>query len=238
MIPRVYFYFGDLWWDIWLVERFNKMKKYVLYKQLVKKYPIVKKLKNTEKDREKLRLFFINEYKKHFKEIADSVAHFQKVWEKKNDKFMHALCCVLQVKPPKNRVIKGYISINPICPRDWKGWSFCITYTMLDSGKIRTTAHEITHMFYFKKLIDEFPKINTKMFNEHGREWRLSEVLAPIIMNDPRIVKVIGKTPLHTYACGDDILLKFDELYKEHLKKKTSFVTFYKKARKLADKLL
>lgn len=238
MLPKVYFQFGDLWWDIWHILSFTRRKRFILYKKLVKRYPIVKKLKNTKKDKEKLRLFLINEYKKNFNKIVDSVIHFQRVWDKKNDKFMRALLHVLEVKPSKRSTIKCFISMNPICPRDWKNWKFSVTYDLPDQNKIFVTAHEVTHMFYFKKLIDEFPKIDTKTFDFHGKEWRLSEALAPIIMNDPRITKVIGKSRNSTYACNTETSLKFNGLYREHLKKKTSFVDFYKKARKLANKVL
>jgi len=208
------------------------------HEQILKCYPILKKLPKNKKMRERLKPFLIKVYLKNFDKICRSVIHFQKIWDKKNDRFMVAVSKVLEVKAPKNMVISAFVSVNPSCPRSWKSWTFSLYYYFPDKRVVGVSSHEITHMFYFKKLMDEFPRINKKKFDTPAREWKLSEVLAPIIMNDPRIVKVIGKTPLHTYVCSDEVLLKFDEVYKEHLNKKTSFIAFYKKARKLANKLL
>ena len=245
-LPKVYFKFGDLQWDVnFFASALTKkighkrdLRYYPGTKNILRCYPGIEKMPKNKKMKENLKHFLIKVYLDRFDKICRSVIHFQKIWDKKNDKFMAALSKVLDVKAPENRIIGAQVSVNPGGPYDRNRWAFSLHYYLPDKVVIRVCSHEITHMFYFKKLIEEFPKINTKKFSRPAREWKLSEVLAPIIMNDPRMVKIIGKTPLRTYVCNDEILLKFDELYKEHLKKKTSFVAFYKKARQLANKLL
>ena len=232
MIPKVYFQFGDLQGDVWCAKR--HLKDRLFRNRVIKQYPGLSKL-GTKQHRK----FYLNEYKKNSKQIFKEIINFQKVWDKINDKFMKNLSRVLETKVEKE-VIIGAISVHPISPRDWRNWRFSMPWFIPRNWKIFTTAHEIIHMFYFKKLIDEFPKKDQKQFDSRTKEWKLSEVLANVIINDPRISNILGiKTePVRSYVCSDEIAARFNKLYLQHLKEKTSFVDFYKKARKLANKLL
>lgn len=51
--------------------------------------------------------------------------------------------------------------------------------------------HEICHFLYFKKWLEIFPRISKKTFEHPYLEWHLSEILAPIILNDNRIQKLL-----------------------------------------------
>jgi len=231
-VPKVYFQFGNLRWDVEFISQAIKSKKFILNKFVHSTYPKIKDIGG--KDREaKIKKYLIKVYQKNFNKITKAVISYQKIWDVKNDKYMRALSEVLEVKLPKNKTIDVCVGVNPVFPRDWKNWSFSIYFNVSKKMLIGTTAHEIVHMFYFKKLLETFPKINTKTFDYPYKEWKLSEIIAPIILNDPRIVKVIGKTELISYTCNEKTMLKFNKLYKQHLKEKTKFIDFYKKAKRM-----
>jgi hypothetical protein len=204
------------------------------------RYPKLAEIVPYKKEHEqKLRLFLEEEYEGNRNKINESVAIYQDNWDKHNDKFMRALYTVLEAKEPENTItVKGFVGVNPIFPRWLESCEFCVPYHY--SMFVRATAHEVVHMIYYRKLIEEFPQIDMRSSSSGIGiiEWKLSEALDPIILNDPRIVEAIGETILDTYVCNKETLIKFNDLYQEHLKEKTSFIDFYKKARILADELL
>lgn len=53
--------------------------------------------------------------------------------------------------------------------------------------------HECCHFLYFEKWKQLFPNINSKKFESPYLEWHLSEILAPIILNDARIQKLLKR---------------------------------------------
>lgn len=231
--PKVYFQFGNLRLDqSFLLESFKGSN---WKENILKALPEIEKVFESKNKEEAMKSYLIGEYRKHFDKICDSVINYQEAWEPKNDLFMKVLSKVIEVEPPKNKNIMAYVGLNPVAPRYWLNWSFCIHYNRTKERAIKTTAHETVHFFYFKKLMEEFPSIDKKTFDSPHLEWRLSEILAPIILNDPRIIKSIGKTSLETYACDDKTRETFNQLYKKHLKKKTSFIEFYKEAKKMVE---
>ncbi len=51
--------------------------------------------------------------------------------------------------------------------------------------------HESCHFLYFEKWKEIYPKTNNKKFEYPHIEWHLSEIIAPIILNDQRIKKLL-----------------------------------------------
>lgn len=85
-------------------------------------------------------------------------------------------------------------SLNPICPRFLDSWSFSIFYDYKRiSYAIEVIMHESCHFLYFEKWKKLYPKMNSKNFEHPHIEWHLSEIIAPIILNDPRIQRLLGK---------------------------------------------
>ena len=230
MLPRLEFNIGHLTWDTNLFERIKKTKirnKTELKDYLFKIYPEIKKTK-TRKD---IRLFILNEYKNNFDEIYGKILYFQEEWDKINDKLLKAISDVIETEWDKN-AINAYVSISPINPRELKNYSFSIDYKANYRIFLAICTHELIHFLYFKKLIEIYPKIDTSTFDK-GKTWKLSEILAPILMNNPKIVKIIGKSDIGAYVCDEKISKKFWNLYQESLKNKESFEKFYKKCEKI-----
>ena len=230
-LPRVEFNIGHLTWDIDIIERFlkNKRKELIeLRNRLLKIYPGLKKTKN----REDIRKFLLKKYKENFNEIHKKIIYFQEKWEKINNKVLKAISDVIESRWGDKKVIIAYVSVNSICPRNLKNYTFSVYYKSNVKRFLHVCVHELVHFLYFKKLIEIYPKIDTKTFNE-GKRWKLSEILAPILMNNPKIVKIIGKSDIRSYACSKEISEKFWNLYQESLRKKESFEIFYKKCEKI-----
>ncbi len=51
--------------------------------------------------------------------------------------------------------------------------------------------HESCHFLYFEKFKKMYPKISHKKYESPYIEWHLSEIIAPIILNDQRINKLL-----------------------------------------------
>jgi len=84
------------------------------------------------------------------------------------------------------------ISINPICPRFLNDWSFSIFYNYKEiSHAMEVIMHESCHFLYFEKWRNLYPKMSPKKFESPYIEWHLSEIIAPIILNDSRIQKLL-----------------------------------------------
>lgn len=188
-------------------------------------------------------------WKEEYKQLKSQRNLYQKEWNKISNKYMRALSEVLETKWPKNlKIIHAQISINTIASVFPEEWSFLIFYLSLLSFIRQTVAHETIHFLYFKKWKEVFPKIDEKKFNPPHLEWALSEILAPVILNDERIQKIIrcypgGYAEYHKVKIGKRSLIQhFENLYKESRKKKEPFAQFlqsaYKEALKHKDKIL
>lgn len=174
---------------------------------------------------------------------------FQKEWNRVNDSYMKTLSEIMETDWPKNRkTIFGLISINPICPRFLKHWTFQIFYMQRFYIMRGTVAEEVLHFLYFKKWKEVFPDADEKTFSEPHLEWALSEILVPAILGDKSIWKILHSVP-YGYSeyrkakIGNKTIIQhFENLYKQSRKKKEPFAQFlqtaYKEAQKHRDKIL
>ncbi len=220
-LPRVEFNIGHLTWDTDIIERFLKTKRKELIElrnRLLKIYPDLKKIKN----RDNIRKFLLKEYKENFNEIHKKIIYFHEKWEKINNKVLKAISDVIESKWGDKKVIIAYVSVNSICPRNLKNYTFSVYYKSNVKRFLHVCVHELVHFLYFKKLIEIYPKIDIKTFNE-GKRWKLSEILAPILMNNPKIVKIIGKSDIRSYVCDEKNKREILESIPREFKKKREF---------------
>lgn len=78
----------------------------------------------------------------------------------------------------------------PISPRFINENRFMVTY-FFDDDIIRICAHEIVHFLYFKKLRDLQPGVIIET-EYPSKEWLLSEIIAPMIVNDNEIQAILN----------------------------------------------
>jgi len=172
--------------------------------------------------------------KNNKKELEKKQKEYQKAWNKINDKYLTILSNHLETEWPKNKIIKAYISINPICPRFLDSWSFHVRYDKKEH-LIPTCFHEILHFIYFKKWQEVFPKTNIKNFEAPHLIWKLSEIIDPIILNNNPQIKKMLKRKTEGYDEFKKIEINnkpintlYTKMYKNHLKNKTLFDNFLK----------
>jgi hypothetical protein len=95
--------------------------------------------------------------------------------------------------------------------------------------------HEACHFLYFEKWKQLYPEMDNKKFDEPHIEWHLSEILAPIILNDARIQKLLKNKAIfykehkRIKIDGKTAPKYFGDLYKKTTKDK-NFEEFLKEA--------
>ncbi|MBU1046739.1 hypothetical protein KKH36_03110 [Patescibacteria group bacterium] len=210
-------------------------------KSLFQVHPNLKEVKELKSKKD--RIAFITKYIKGFRKVRGEVIDknkeiYKKNWEKIEKDFLLTLSEVIEEEWPKNRKeIVANMSINTICPRDIKDWCFSIFYNY-DKKLIATKliAHEITHFLYFERWKKLYPKMDQKRFNKPYIEWHLSEILAPVILNDKRLKKIIGEKSYgykehEKVKIGNKTTPKFfEDLYRKYQKENRSFEEFLKES--------
>ncbi len=216
-------------------------------------HPVLKeklgKAKSRKKKLEIVKTYTKKIWKEEYEQLKTQKILFQTEWDKINDRYMNSLSKVLETDWPKERrIIYAMISINPICPRFLKNWTFSIFYLKRLTFMKETVAHEVLHFLYFKKWKEVFPDSKEKTFDAPHLEWHLSEILAPVILSDKRIQTIIksgagGYAEYNKTRIGKRNLIQhFENLYKNSRKRKEPFAQFlqtaYKEAKKHKDKIL
>ncbi len=173
----------------------------------------------------------------HKSEIKTNQLKYEEEWRKVEEDFFATLSGVIGIEWPLDReIITAMISINPITPRSLEDWNFAYFYNYHEIADfLETVMHECCHFLYFEKWKELFPEIESKNFDAPYIEWHLSEVIAPIILNDERIQKILKK-PAHFYPqhyqnkIGERSIVDFfTELYHQQ----NNFSDFLKKSYEL-----
>lgn len=209
-------------------------------KYIIKKHPKIKKVFSFKTETEQvkfLRDYIVKFRKEHQKLIEKNEIKYQMEWQKIEKDFFTVLSEIIQTDWPKNKkVIKAMISVNPICPRFLNDWSFSIFYNYKKmSHAMEVIMHESCHFLYFERWKKLYPKIDGKKFESPYVEWHLSEILAPIVLNDARIQtllkrKAVFYTEHQRIKIGNKNAPKyFNDLYKKITKRK-NFDEFLKES--------
>ncbi|HNW55973.1 MAG TPA: hypothetical protein PKN62_02780 [bacterium] len=177
--------------------------------------------------------------KKYIKENEESIlaaqVTFQKEWDEVGDKYLQILSEHFETNYPSDiEVIKAYVSISPICPRYLDNWSFAVNYNRPEYLK-KVATHEILHFLYFKKWLEVFPETTRKEMDSPYLVWKLSEIIAPIVLNyHPEIQKIVNvyspgyKEFQDIEIFGKKLISYFEDLYKKHLASNDAFDQFLK----------
>lgn len=207
---------------------------------IIKNHPDLGPVKNIKREAE--RKAFIKKYvldyrRKNRKRLLAQLRKDETVWKKVEDKYMNILPQIMEITwPEEKEKIRAMISIIPICPRFLDDWSFAIFGGWQSEGMIEVIMHEICHFLYFKKWKEVFPDADRKTFDNPYLEWHLSEILAPVILGDKRVQKILLKKP-DFYREHKRIKIGnksapafFKNIYQKHLERGTSFENFLKEA--------
>lgn len=205
--------------------------------RIYKKHPELKEITKDIKDKNEF-LKKCNKYAKNFinqnkKELLNNVNNFQKDWDKIGPKYFEILSQHFETDYPKKiKTIRAYVSIVPICPRFLDKWSFNVRYDKPEQMR-KIAMHEIMHFLHFKKWMEIFPKTKRKELDSPYLVWKLSEILAPIILNNHPKIQKMAKTYSAGYKefqnikiGGKKLIPYFENLYQKHLKSNYSFEDF------------
>ncbi|MDP4038730.1 MAG: hypothetical protein Q8P54_02060 [bacterium] len=198
-------------------------------KYIIKKHPKIKKVFSLKTEAEQIKFLkrYINEFRKdNQKTIEINKEKYQRQWRKIERECFEKLSEIIEIDWPKNKkVITAMISINPICPRFLNDWSFSIFYNYKKLAHAKEVImHESCHFLYFEKWKKLYPQTNHKKFDSPYLEWHLSEIIAPIILNDKRIQKLLKQKavfyPEHQKLRikGKSVPEYFTDLYKKNKK--------------------
>jgi len=146
-----------------------------------KAYPEFGDLINKTHDPEEIKKisenFFMNLYNSKLPELEKISKNFQKEW------------------PEDSKVLKAWISLNPICPRFLDQRAFDI-YWKFSLDKMKTIAlHEILHFIWFEKWKEIFPNYDKKEFESPHLVWKLSEMVPLAVLSDNSIQEIFKHEP-------------------------------------------
>lgn len=161
---------------------------------ILAKHPLLKgdlEMIKDKRDREELIVHYFNAmHHKKFNSLKKSKRISQQIWNKLNDKYMHALTKVLGIGWPKRtKTIKAFMTLNPICPRDLENKSFQVYYGFKRRQFAAIAMHEIFHFLYFEKLKYVFR--NRKQMSDHYLSLHLSEIAPYIVLNSEHFQKIL-----------------------------------------------
>lgn len=120
--------------------------------------------------------------------------------------------------------LKGYISLNPVCPRFLRERYIDMFHLNSHRGCIGLTIHEMIHFLWFHV----WNGLNGDSYDEYERpnlKWILSEMVVESIMRDERLSSINPYFPRENGGCvyryfqnmeieGRPILETLDEIYK------------------------
>ncbi len=195
---------------------------------LLKNYPGFGKIKQNIDAKKQIDKSIKRIYKDKSIEIANKLKIAQETWNKINDNFFECVFEILNMSLFPD--IRAELTIVPLGTRYPKENRIGIQHWLDAKEFLQVCAHEIIHLCWFKKVLEEFPNTDINSFDDdNSNEWKISEAICPIILNDSRLIKLVGKSDKTSYACGKNLSEKFEEVYKEKESKNVPFKEFYRK---------
>jgi hypothetical protein len=169
-------------------------------------------------------------------EIDASINRFQPAWKKIEEDCFGVLEEIVGTEWPADRQIEAAVSINPINPRFLDDWAFSIFYGLEIEQARRVIAHESLHFLYFKKWAEIHPETPRKNYEDPHIEWLLSELAAPLVLNDPRMQNIL-KVKSRFYLEHQAVIIEeklapeyFAEIYSRQIGKTDGFELFLDEA--------
>ncbi len=132
---------------------------------------------------------FVEKYTRENKDIIDSyVNELNVLWNKIGEQISNTLCDLMQTNWEKDCI--GYVGIIPIYPRELGKRIFGLDHHDDLNDSIGVAIHELTHFIYFDKWASMFPNDKDWMFEAPHGVWHLSEIMAPVLNSDKKIVDI------------------------------------------------
>lgn len=195
-VPRVLFTDMPLAQEIDWMHGFLFQNKWGWGRSILKKHPKIQRVLSLRTEAEQVA--FLRKYTIEFRranrpKIERNGRRYEREWRKIEPIFFPLLAEILQCEWPRTRgTIRAKASINPICPRILSDWSFSFYYNYKKAfHAMEVIMHETCHFLYFEKWKKLFPNMEHRRFESPHQEWHLSEIVAPVILNDARVQKLL-----------------------------------------------
>jgi hypothetical protein len=152
-----------------------------------------KECKDEDERLKKFKEFLENLHETKKEEMLAAKEKVESEWSKIEVSFLQALSEHFETEWPEDKkIITGFISANPMCPRFLSRYSFFVNYKKDFDGSREIIAHEILHFLWFKKWKEIFPEMKREEYESPHLAWRLSEIMDPIILQcHPKIKELI-----------------------------------------------
>ena len=235
MIPKVKFVLPDAEYEAKILNSFARDDGWGWGAVLYKHNPGLKEaLVGAKTRQDRLKAIKEKYLKKALKEkkarLTKIAKLFQADWDEINDDFMKATATIMEEKWWL-KMIKARVSLCTVNPRFIEDSSMGIFYKHSPDSLLRPVAHECVHFLYFRKFKAVFPDISEKTYN--GRMslvWALSEILAPVILEQPELRKFFDKDATRyaqfekfKLSNGRFMIKHFERLFNNNRKKGMSF---------------
>ncbi len=212
--------------------------------RIVRKHPNIKPvLKLTQ---ESVRIQYLRKYVRDFRrsravEMQRQLEKLPRAWGRVEQPAFIALQQLIETNWPKQRPIHALMSINPICPRFLREWTFFWYWRYKQKDIFEIILHECSHFLYFQKWQEVFPQDRPRSFDSPHLIWHLSEILTPILLMQPELQKYLRQKPTF-YREHQRLRIKgktapayFRDLYHRSRNRHESFACFLIKARKAIE---
>ncbi|MEI7750040.1 MAG: hypothetical protein WCJ25_03475 [Candidatus Moraniibacteriota bacterium] len=196
-VPKVVFSEVPLSLEVEMLRDFLSMDDYGFAECVTRKHPnlgIVHTVASEAEQAECVRKYVVRFRTEHRETIETCKERFRKDWEPVETEYFTALSEILQTRWPKERSeIQAMVSIDPISPRFLSDWSFIVCFDYASEAIREIVMHECVHFLYFEKWKQLFPDMDPELFESPHLEWHLSEIVAPIVLNDSRIQRLLQR---------------------------------------------
>jgi len=199
-------------------------------------YPELKGVKGKDLEAVVRRLHFERSNK-----VKARVKQVKQEWAQKGPKFMETISKMMGTEWFE-REISCHVSVAEMNPRFLEYVEFMMFYDYPMEKTMEGIYHELTHFIYFKKFGELFPKVEKKRYNVPYPEWLLSEIIAPIMLADPRLKDFVKIKPTEYKAFVNikvgnvKIMDYFSRMYTDYMRKGKTFDDFLKDAYKVIQK--
>lgn len=154
-------------------------------------------------------------YQSHWNQVITYQKNITKRWKNKWPKLQDILSNLLNTGWSGIDKIYCNIGIAKIYPRYLNTYEFQICHLDPMEFSEGVITHEVTHFLYFKKWKELFPKDKPSSFEAPHPIWHLSEITAPILNSDKKVLKLIPRAVTQSYSEHNKLIERFREIYKE-----------------------
>lgn len=180
-----------------------------LSKDIFQDHPVLKEKTVHLKD------YVLKYYRKNNTKIVSYKGDVENSWKNKWSKVQDILSEALNMDWLGIDEINCNVGIARIYPRDLKKYTLQVCFLDSIAYSESVILHEITHFLYFKKWKSLFSGDNFSDFEAPHPFWHLSEIVAPLINNDNKIIELIPQAEVKSYKEHDDIFDIFKDKYLE-----------------------